>query len=42
MVDGTLYLNYDKGVQERWLKDIPGYVAKADANWPGLKDQPRR
>jgi YHS domain-containing protein len=42
VVDGTLYLNYDKGVQERWLKDIPGYVAKADANWPGLKDQPRR
>ena len=42
VVDGRLYLNYDKGVQGRWLKDIPGYVAKADANWPGLKDQPRR
>lgn len=42
VVDGRLYLNYDKGVQSRWLKDIPGYVAKADANWPGLKDQPRR
>ncbi|MBK6422286.1 MAG: YHS domain protein [Gemmatimonadetes bacterium] len=42
LVEGRLYLNYDKGVQGRWLKDIPGYVAKADANWPGLKDQPRR
>ncbi len=42
VVEGRLYLNYDKGVQARWLKDIPGYLAKADANWPGLKDQPRR
>lgn len=42
VVEGRLYLNYDKGVQARWLKDIPGYLAKADTNWPGLKDQPRR
>ena len=42
IVDGRLYLNYDKGVQKEWLKDIPGYIAKADQNWPGLKDKPRR
>jgi YHS domain-containing protein len=34
--DGKLYLNYDKSVQAKWEKDIPGYVAKADANWPGV------
>lgn len=41
VVDGRLYLNYDKGVQKEWLKDIPGYLAKADKNWPDLKDKPR-
>ncbi len=20
-----------------WIKDIPGYIAKADANWPKIK-----
>ncbi len=32
-----LYLNYSKSVQRRWERDIPGNIAKADANWPGLK-----
>jgi YHS domain-containing protein len=40
--DGKLYLNYDKKVQERWLRDIPGYLTKSEANWGGLKDKPRR
>ncbi len=34
--DGKLYLNYDRNVQAKWEKDIPGYIAKADANWPGV------
>ncbi len=34
--DGKLYLNFDKSVQAIWEKDIPGYVKKADANWPGV------
>ncbi len=34
VVDGKLYLNYDKSVRRDWEKDIPGYVKKADANWP--------
>jgi YHS domain-containing protein len=34
--DGKLYLNYDKSVQAIWEKDIPGNVAKGDANWPGV------
>jgi len=34
--DGKLYLNYDKSVRAIWEEDIPGYVKKADANWPGV------
>jgi YHS domain-containing protein len=35
--DGRLYLNLNKKVQSIWLKDIPGYIAKANANWPKIK-----
>ncbi len=35
--DGKLYLNLSKKVQSIWLKDIPGYIGKADANWPKIK-----
>ncbi|MBY0356331.1 MAG: YHS domain-containing protein [Rickettsiales bacterium] len=36
IVDGKLYLNYDKDIQAEWVMDIPGYIKKGDANWPGL------
>jgi len=36
IVDGKLYLNYSKGVQKRWVQDIPGYITKADGNWPSV------
>ena len=36
IVDGKLYLNYDESVQTKWLADIPGFIAKADANWPAV------
>ncbi len=36
IVDGKLYLNYSRGVQKRWEKDIPGYISAADENWPGV------
>jgi YHS domain-containing protein len=36
IVDGRLFLNYSRGVQRQWEQDIPGNVAKADTNWPGL------
>jgi YHS domain-containing protein len=32
--NGKLYLNYNADVQKTWLSDIPGFVEKADANWP--------
>lgn len=37
IVGDKLYLNYSPGVQRRWAKDIPGNIAKGDANWPGIK-----
>ena len=36
IVDGKLYLNYSKDVQKKWLQDVPGYIQKADRNWPDL------
>ena len=39
IVDGKLYLNYDKGVQSQWLKDTAGFILKADINWPDVKTQ---
>lgn len=34
IVDGKLYLNYSLGVRADWLKDVPGHIGKANANWP--------
>ena len=36
IVDGKLYLNYSDSVQKTWESDIPGFIAKADGNWPGM------
>jgi YHS domain-containing protein len=38
IVDGKLYLNANRRIQRRWERDIPGFIARADANWPGLRD----
>lgn len=40
IVDDKLYLNYSPGVRRTWLKDIPGNVEKADANWQNKISQP--
>lgn len=34
IVDGRLFLQYSRSILRRWQQDIPGYVAKADSNWP--------
>ena len=36
IVDGKLYLNYDANIQKKWEVDIPGFIQKADLNWPKL------
>ncbi len=37
IVDDKLYLNHDKSVQSKWNKDIPGFIGKAEANWPEVQ-----
>lgn len=39
IVQGTLYLNLDKNIQNKWAKDIPGYIQQADSNWKTIKDK---
>jgi len=39
IVDGTLYLNLDRNIQKMWSEDIPGYIVKAEQNWPNIKDK---
>ncbi len=36
IVDGKLYLNYNDEIQQRWERDIPGFIRSANANWPGV------
>ena len=33
IVNGKLYLNCSKEAYEKWSKDIPGNIKKADTNW---------
>jgi YHS domain-containing protein len=39
VVDGKLYLNFNPDVQRKWLEDVPGFIAKADTAWPGIREQ---
>lgn len=34
--EDRLYLNYSRIVRGLWSRDIPGHIARADANWPGV------
>lgn len=36
IVDDKLYLNYNDEIQKRWEQDIPGFIAKANENWPSV------
>ncbi len=33
IVDGKLYLNCSQTAYEKWSRDIPGNIKKADTNW---------
>lgn len=37
VVDGTLYLNLDTGIQSEWLKDVPGRIQTANGKWDKIK-----
>jgi YHS domain-containing protein len=34
IVDDKLYLNLNKRVKKKWLKDRDGFIERANANWP--------
>lgn len=34
VVDGKLYLNYNREVVKIWQQDVPGNISKAEENWP--------
>jgi YHS domain-containing protein len=34
IVEDKLYLNLNKDIQARWIKDIPGFIKGAENNWP--------
>lgn len=36
LYEGKLYLNANLRARELWLKDVPGNIAKGEANWPGI------
>jgi YHS domain-containing protein len=36
IVDGKLYLNLSKKIRDKWSRDIPGNIKKADENWPHI------
>lgn len=36
IVEGRLYLNYNREIGERWSKNIPGHIRAGNANWPKL------
>jgi YHS domain-containing protein len=39
ILDGKLYLNYNKEVLNQWKKDQSTNIIKADRNWPLLKNK---
>jgi len=41
VVDGVLYMNFSMGIHRRWLRDIEGYLAQSEANWPRHEGEPR-
>jgi YHS domain-containing protein len=36
IIDGRLYLNYDKDVQKKWQQDTAKYIEEGTRNWPKL------
>ena len=36
VVDGKLYLNYNKDVQRLWEKERPAVIGEAELQWPGV------
>ena len=37
VVNDKLYLNLNPDIQEKFSKDVPGFISKAEANWPKIQ-----
>lgn len=37
--EGKLYLNFNKGVNKKWLKNKEDFIVDADKNWPALSQE---
>lgn len=38
IVNGRLYLNYNKRIQKKWEQDTATRISEGDRNWPGLHE----
>ena len=36
VVDGRLYLNFNRRIREQWRRDETGFIEKANVNWPEI------
>ncbi len=36
IIDGKLYLNYNKSIKSKWEADIEGFIRAADEQWPAV------
>jgi hypothetical protein len=36
IIDGKLYLNYDRSVRAEWLKDARNWIQRGNHHWPSL------
>jgi len=39
VIDGKLYLNFDKQIHRLWEKDREDNIARADSHWEGTSDK---
>ena len=39
ILNGKLYLNYNKNIKKEWIKDQAAFIEKANKNWPKIKDK---
>ncbi len=39
VVDGKLYVNFNKDIEKTWVTDIPGFIKKANDNWPRMQKE---
>lgn len=39
IVDGVLYLNYNKSVEKKWTEEQEKHITKADIVWPKIREE---